>query len=49
MKIHKVTNIEQFVAKIVPKQAQKNKTIVDLENNIESLKKIHEEQINDKI
>ena len=29
MKIHKVTNIEQFVAKIVPKQAQKNKTIVD--------------------
>ena len=29
MKIHKVTNIEQFVAKIVPKQAQKNKTIVE--------------------
>ena len=29
MKIHKVKNIEQFVAKIVPKQAQKNKTIVD--------------------
>ena len=29
MKIHKVTNIEQFVAKIIPKQAQKNKTIVE--------------------
>ncbi len=29
MKIHKVTNIEQFAAKIVPKQAQKNKTIVE--------------------
>ena len=29
MKIHKVTNIEQFVAKIVPKQAQNNKTIVE--------------------
>ena len=29
MKIHKVTNIEQFVAKILPKQAQKNKTIVE--------------------
>ena len=29
MKIHKVTNIEQFVAKIVPKQTQKNKTIVE--------------------
>ena len=29
MKIHKVTNIEQFVAKIIPKQAQKNKSIVE--------------------
>ena len=29
MKIHKVTNIEQFVTKIIPKQAQKNKTIVE--------------------
>ena len=29
MKIHKVTNIEQFVAKITPKQAQKNKSIVE--------------------
>ena len=29
MKIHKVTNIEQFVAKIIPKQAQNNKTIVE--------------------
>ena len=29
MKIHKVTNIEQFVAKILPKQAQKNKSIVE--------------------
>ena len=29
MKIHKVTNIEQFVVKIIPKQAQKNKTIVE--------------------
>jgi len=29
MKIHKVTNVEQFVAKIIPKQAQKNKTIVE--------------------
>ena len=29
MKIHKVTNIEQFVPKIIPKQAQKNKTIVE--------------------
>ena len=29
MKIHKVTNIEQFVAKIIPNQAQKNKTIVE--------------------
>ena len=29
MKIHKVTNVEQFVAKIVPKQAQKNKSIVE--------------------
>ena len=29
MKIHKVTNIEQFAAKIIPKQAQKNKTIVE--------------------
>lgn len=29
MKIHKVTNVEQFVTKIIPKQAQKNKTIVE--------------------
>ena len=29
MKIHKMTNIEQFVAKIVPKQTLKNKTIVE--------------------
>ena len=29
MKIHKVINIEQFVAKIIPKQAQKNKSIVE--------------------
>ena len=29
MKIHKVANIEQFVAKIIPKQAQKNKSIVE--------------------
>ena len=29
MKIHKVTNIEQFVAKILPKQPQKNKLIVE--------------------
>jgi histidinol dehydrogenase len=29
MKIHKVTNIEQFVAKILPKQPQKNKSIVE--------------------
>ena len=29
MKIHKLTNIEQFVAKIIPKQAQNNKTIVE--------------------
>ena len=29
IKIHKVTNIEQFVAKILPKQAQKNKSIVE--------------------
>jgi histidinol dehydrogenase len=29
MKIHKVTNIEQFVAKILPKQAQKNKSTVE--------------------
>jgi histidinol dehydrogenase len=29
MKIHKVTNIEQFVAKILPKQSQKNKSIVE--------------------
>ena len=29
MKIHKVTNIEQFVAKILPKQPQKNKIIVE--------------------
>ena len=29
MKIYKVTNIEQFAAKIVPKQAQNNKTIVE--------------------
>ena len=29
MKIHKVINIEQFVAKIIPKQAQNNKTIVE--------------------
>ena len=29
MKIYKVTNIEQFVAKITPKQAQKNKSIVE--------------------
>ena len=29
MKIHKVTNVEQFAAKIIPKQAQKNKTIVE--------------------
>ncbi|MDB4856947.1 histidinol dehydrogenase [Nitrosopumilus sp.] len=29
MKIHKVTNIEQFVTKIIPKQPQKNKSIVE--------------------
>jgi histidinol dehydrogenase len=29
MKIHKVTNIEQFVEKILPKQPQKNKSIVE--------------------
>ncbi|MDA8720686.1 histidinol dehydrogenase [Nitrosopumilus sp.] len=29
MKIHKVTNIEQFVVKILPKQPQKNKSIVE--------------------
>jgi histidinol dehydrogenase len=29
MKIHKITNIEQFVAKILPKQSQKNKSIVE--------------------
>ena len=29
MKIHKVTNIEQFVTKILPKQSQKNKSIVE--------------------
>ena len=29
MKIHKVTNIEQFVTKILPKQPQKNKSIVE--------------------
>ena len=29
MKIHKVTNIEQFVAKILPKQPQNNKSIVE--------------------
>ena len=29
MKIHKVTNIEQFVVKILPKQSQKNKSIVE--------------------
>ena len=29
MKIHKVTNIEQFVATILPKQPQKNKSIVE--------------------
>ncbi|MDB4348364.1 histidinol dehydrogenase [bacterium] len=29
MKIHKVTNIEQFVTKILPKQPQKNKFIVE--------------------
>ncbi|MCG3780373.1 MAG: hypothetical protein JW390_60074 [Nitrosopumilus sp.] len=29
MKIHKVTNIEQFVAKILPKQPQKNKSVVE--------------------
>ena len=29
MKIHRVTNIEQFVLKIIPKQAQKNKSIVE--------------------
>ena len=29
MKIHKVTKIEQFVTKILPKQPQKNKSIVE--------------------
>ena len=29
MKIHKVTNIEQFVTKILPKQPQNNKSIVE--------------------
>tara|TARA_B110000438_G_scaffold99785_1_gene98728 strand:- start:12 stop:1280 length:1269 start_codon:yes stop_codon:yes gene_type:complete len=29
MKIHKITNIEQFVAKIFPKQPQKNKSIAE--------------------
>ena len=29
MKIHKVTNVEQFVVKILPKQPQKNKSIVE--------------------
>ena len=29
MKIHKVANIEQFVTKILPKQSQKNKSIVE--------------------
>ena len=39
MKIHKVTNVEQFVAKIIPKQAQKNKTIV--ETIIKNVQKNH--------
>ena len=29
MRIIKVTNVEQFAAKILPKQPQKNKTIVE--------------------
>ena len=29
MKIHKVTNIESFVAKVLPKQPQNNKNIVE--------------------
>jgi hypothetical protein len=29
MKIHKVTNIESFVTKILPKQPQNNKNIVE--------------------
>ena len=29
MKIHKVTNIESFVTKILPKQPQNNKKIVE--------------------
>ena len=29
MKIHKVTNIEKFVTKILPKQPQNNKSIVE--------------------
>ena len=29
MKIHKVTNIEQFVPKILPKKSQNNKSIVE--------------------
>ena len=36
MKIHKITNIEQFVAKILPKQPQKNKFIVEsILNNVQ--------------
>ena len=47
MKIHKVTNIEQFVAKIIPKQAQKNKTIVEI-ITFELMKKPIRETDNDK-
>ena len=49
MKIHKVTNIEQFVAKILPKQPQKNKSVVesilkDVQKNGDSAVKKYEKK-----
>ena len=49
MKIHKVTKIEQFVTKILPKQPQKNKSIVesilkDVQKNGDSAVKKYEKK-----
>ena len=50
MKIHKVTKIEQFVATIIPKQPQKNKSIVEsilknVQKNGDSAVKKYEKKI----
>ena len=41
MRIIKITNVEQFAAKILPKQPQNNKTIVEsIINNVKKKKRI---------